>query len=159
MNKHTWIPFFIISLDQISKRIIMHLDYKDITIQTSFFQSRIIWNKGISFGMLGLSYYNVLVYCSIFISIVLIITAWVKSKNKLDNIAWGLIVGGGLSNLFDRLLFGAVLDFICVSLYEISFPWIFNIADIAITIGAFMLSRHLFTRTSKKIKKLENNKF
>jgi len=75
---------------------------------------------------------------------------WVKAKSKLDVIAWGLIVGGGISNLFDRWLFGAVLDFIYLSYKEISFPWIFNLADIAITIGAILLMRRLFKKGGKK---------
>lgn len=109
-----------------------------------------VWNKGISFGMLGDSYYNVLLYCAICLALVLIIVTWVKAKSKLDVIAWGLIVGGGISNLFDRWLFGAVLDFIYLSYKEINFPWIFNLADIAITIGAILLMRRLFKKGGKK---------
>jgi signal peptidase II len=159
MHNYSWIPFFIISLDQITKRIIIDLHYKNLAIKTTFIESKIIWNKGISFGMFGLSYYNVLIYCSIFISMILIIRAWMKAKNKLDIIAWGLIVGGGLSNILDRLSFGAVLDFIELSIYSIKFPWIFNIADVAITIGACLFSKNLFKKSLAKTKKIENSNF
>ena len=158
MHFFTWVPFLIMFLDQASKRLIMHLSYNEITFKIPFIESKIVWNKGISFGMLGVSYYNVLIYGAILISICLIVVTWMKAKNKLDIIAWGLIVGGGFSNLCDRVLFGAVLEFISFSFYKFHFPWVFNIADVSITIGACLLARHLI-RKNKKIKKLENANF
>jgi signal peptidase II len=109
------------------------------------FRNKIVWNKGISFGLFSESYYNILIYCCILIGIFLVIYAWKKSKNKADAFAWGLIVGGGLSNLWDRWFFGAVLDFISISFKRIQFP-IFNIADIAITLGVIMLMRDILFR-------------
>ncbi len=158
MNYYTWIPFFVMAIDQMSKRIAMHWHYNNILIKSPYLESKIVWNKGVSFGMFGTSYYNVLVYCAIFISIILVIITWAKSKNKFDIIAWGLIVGGGLSNLWDRWFFGAVLDFISISFYDLQFPWIFNVADIAITIGALLLIRRFFIKTSKKASITEKSK-
>lgn len=151
MNQYSWIPFLIIALDQISKRIAMYWEYNNITIQFYFLENKIIWNKGISFGLFATSYYNMIIYSAIFISIILVIMAFIKSKNKIDAIAWGLIVGGGLSNLWDRWFFEAVLDFISISFGEFNFP-IFNIADVAITFGALILSRKIFSNSKKKNK-------
>lgn len=148
---YTWIPFLVIALDQMSKRVAMHWHYNDIVVKYTYLENKIMWNKGISFGMLGESYYSMLVYCGIIASILLIVATWAKAKSKFDLIAWGLIVGGGLSNLWDRWFFGAVLDFIALSINEINFPWIFNVADIAITIGALLLVRKVsFKKSAKK---------
>lgn len=155
--QYTWIPFLIISLDQLTKRIATNWFFKEIEINYEFWltiKSKIVWNKGISFSMFSDSYYNILIYLAIIISIGLVFASWYKAKEKTDIIAWGLIMGGGLSNLFDRWFFGAVLDFIAISFNQHNFP-IFNFADMAITIGTIIISRKflLFGKVNdKKIK-------
>lgn len=158
MLAYTWIPFFVIALDQMSKRVALYWNDNNIFLEYSFLKNHVVWNKGISFGLFASSYYNIIIYCCIVLSICLIILAWLRTKNKFDAIAWGLIVGGGLSNLWDRWFFGAVLDFICVSFNTWTFP-IFNFADISITIGAIILARVLvFKPKKKKVSSNENNK-
>ena len=157
MNQFTWVPLFIISLDQITKRIALFNESIQSNIDYDFFQNKIIWNKGISFGLFAQSYYNVIVYCAIIISLALVFWTFWKSKNKFDTIAWGLIVGGGMSNLVDRWIFGAVLDFISKTLQDYSFP-IFNIADVAITLGAIILGRKLISKGKSKSSKSEPKK-
>ncbi|AIH03655.1 signal peptidase II [Thermodesulfobacterium commune] len=103
-----------------------------------------VWNKGVAFGLfakdsflgtLGLIFLNLILLALIFF--------WAKHKaykpeTKTEIIGLGLIFGGGVSNLLDRLVFGAVFDFI--DLYVKNFHWpAFNIADIAITLGLFIL--------------------
>lgn len=153
----TYIPFLIIAIDQMTKRLASYLCDNNIQIQSAYFSSRVVWNKGISFGLFENSYYNFLVYGAIVISIILVIATWIRAKNTMDAVAWGLIVGGGVSNLWDRCFFGAVLDFISISIGNMQFP-IFNFADIAITLGAIMLSSRLFHRPKAKKKFNENPK-
>lgn len=154
---YTWIPFFVISLDQVTKRIAMYWHNSNIPMQYGVIKNHVIWNKGISFGLFANSYYNVLVYCCIILSILLIIYTWFKTKNATDSVAWGLIVGGGLSNLWDRWFFGGVLDFISISFDSWHFP-IFNFADITITFGVLILSRTLFFKKKKRgANSFENN--
>ena len=138
-----WIPLLIASIDQMSKRLATFYFHKGITKSFLCFQNEYIWNKGISFGLFSDSYYFILIYFFIIISAFAVIYQWAKTKNFKDSIALGLIVGGGFSNLFDRIFFGAVLDFISIKFYY-NLP-IFNFADIAITVGALILSRKLFS--------------
>lgn len=149
MNYYSWIPFCVIAIDQMTKRIATYWNDNNILVEYYWFSSKLIWNKGISFGLFASSYYNVLVYCAIILSIILVLVAWYKSKSALDTIAWGLIVGGGMSNLWDRWFFGAVSDFILVSIGEFNFP-VFNVADIAVTLGGLILARRLFSRKKSK---------
>lgn len=151
MNQYLWIPFAVTAFDQMTKRLAMHYATNKVHMIYGCFENKLLWNKGISFGLFATSYYNVLVYCAIFISLALVIITFIKSKNRLDTIAWGLIVGGGISNLWDRWFFGAVLDFIAISVQEYTFP-VFNIADVAITIGAIILGRKFFSKGNSKKK-------
>jgi signal peptidase II len=134
----------------------MYWHNSNIPIQYGMLKNHVIWNKGISFGLLANSYYNVLVYCCIILSILLILYTWFKTKNATDSIAWGLIVGGGLSNLWDRWFFGGVLDFIAISVNDFHFP-IFNFADIAITFGVLILFRTILFKKKKRPGKSEES--
>ncbi|WP_028841834.1 signal peptidase II [Thermodesulfobacterium hveragerdense] len=103
-----------------------------------------VWNKGIAFGLfaknsflgtLGLVFLNLILLALIFF---LAKHKAYKPEAKMETIGLGLIFGGGISNLLDRLFFGAVFDFI--DLYVKNFHWpAFNVADIAITLGLFIL--------------------
>jgi signal peptidase II len=96
-------------------------------------------NSGVSFGFLAAQHDLVrwvLVAFSIGVSIML--ATWVrKTERPLFSIAVGLVMGGAIGNVIDRIRFGAVADFIDVS--RIYFPWIFNVADSAITVGVCFL--------------------
>jgi signal peptidase II len=148
---YSWVPFFIIAIDQMTKRAAAKWGAENLVEWTSFLQGKTVWNKGISFGMLSDAYYNLMVYSLVWVGILLVMVAWMRSKNKLDTIGWGLVVGGGISNLWDRWIFGAVLDFISFHINDWYFP-IFNVADIAISIGAIILMRSFFSIKAKKTK-------
>lgn len=98
-----------------------------------------VWNPGVSFGFLQAQHDLVrwlLVTFSIVVSIFLAI--WVrKSERPLFAVAVGLLMGGAIGNVIDRIRIGAVADFIDVS--RLYFPWIFNVADSAISIGICLL--------------------
>jgi signal peptidase II len=98
-----------------------------------------VWNPGVSFGFLQAQHDLVrwlLVIFSIVVSIFLAI--WVrKSERPLFAVAVGLLMGGAIGNVIDRIRIGAVADFIDVS--RLYFPWIFNVADSAISIGICLL--------------------
>lgn len=98
-----------------------------------------VWNPGVSFGFLQAQHDLVrwlLVTFSIVVAIFL--AAWVrKSDRPLFAVAVGLLMGGAIGNVIDRIRIGAVADFIDVS--RLYFPWIFNVADSAISIGICLL--------------------
>ena len=98
-----------------------------------------VWNQGVSFGLLRADHNLMrwaLVLFAVGVSVVLAIWAR-KAARPLLGAALGLIMGGAVGNVVDRIRFGAVADFIDVS--ALRFPWIFNIADAAINIGIALL--------------------
>ena len=133
------IPF---SLDRFSKIYIIELAEKtDITevYLTSFLNSYLVWNTGIAFGLFSLS--NELIYNLFTVLIVLInliIIYLVIVTKDFRKYFFLLILGGSFGNLFDRLYYGSVPDFI--DFHIGNFHWfIFNIADIFITVGVICL--------------------
>jgi signal peptidase II len=98
-----------------------------------------VWNKGVSFGLLRAEQ-DVTRWALAAFSIIvaMFLAVWVrKSTRKLTAVALGLVMGGAIGNVIDRIRFGAVADFLDFS--RLYFPWIFNIADAAITIGIVIL--------------------
>lgn len=106
---------------------------------TKLFDFSLICNQGISWGMLqGDSQVKrwLLTIFALGMSGVLVY-ALTQSKDWLNRLSIGLIIGGAIGNGIDRALFGAVTDFIDFS--DIGFRWVFNIADSAITVGVIGL--------------------
>lgn len=104
------------------------------------FDLTMVWNYGVSFGMLkagdGLARWG-LVAMSLVIAGMFV--WWMRGATRqLTGWALGLVVGGALGNLVDRMRFGAVADFLDFS--ALYFPWVFNVADAAITVGAALLA-------------------
>lgn len=105
-----------------------------------FFDLTMVWNKGVSFGLLGadgpLGRF-LLVGFSVAVAVALIAGLLSLGPFKVTRpwqaIAFGLIIGGALGNAIDRALYGAVADFLNFS--GLMFPWVFNIADVGINLG------------------------
>lgn len=131
----------IIILDQISKNWILDLLRENFFKNpiTSFFNIVERWNKGVSFGMLGgqdLSPWF-FIFFSVGVSLLLMIWAF-REESALCRLALGCIVGGALSNSFDRFDYGAVFDFLEFHLEKYYWP-AFNVADSAIVLGVVLL--------------------
>lgn len=98
-----------------------------------------VWNRGVSFGLFQADadlMRWVLAGFSALVAVLLIF--WARKQTRpLALTAIGLVVGGAIGNLIDRVKYGAVADF--VDLSQMFFPWVFNLADSAITIGVIML--------------------
>ena len=133
------ILFFI---DRVSKFLIIKFNNETEEaniILTPFLNLNLVWNEGIAFGLLSfdddLSYRLV----TLFISIVILILFFMLYKaEKLNRVALIMVIGGATGNFFDRIYYSAVPDF--VEIYYKSFHWfIFNVADIFITLGVFCL--------------------
>ena len=144
-NKLTVNLIFILILffiDRVSKFLIIRFnnETEDANIiLTPFLNLNLVWNEGIAFGLLSfdddLSYRLV----TLFISIVILILFFMLYKaEKLNRVALIMVIGGATGNFFDRIYYSAVPDF--VEIYYKSFHWfIFNVADIFITLGVFCL--------------------
>ncbi len=106
-----------------------------------FFDVVMAWNRGVSFGIFnnGSSPYNAWMLTALSLAICSGLAVWmVRSKDTLLRIGLGMIVGGALGNVIDRIRFGAVADFLDVHVAGYHWP-AFNIADSGITIGAMLL--------------------
>ena len=132
----------IFFLDRISKLYVIHQDKLNFNSEiylSKFLNIRLIWNEGIAFGLLSFDekhLYN-LVTILIFLVIVFIIFIASKSDN-LRKYSLVLVIGGAIGNLFDRLIYNAVPDFI--DFHVGNFHWfIFNVSDIFITIGVILM--------------------
>ncbi len=135
---------FVAVLDQISKYLIktsMKL-FDSIVIIPDIFRITYIENTGISFGLLGGAENPVkrwVLVAVVSIATIMITVYWILNmKNSfLFNLSCGLIVGGAIGNLIDRILKGSVTDFIEVGYRELTWP-VFNIADTFVSIGVFL---------------------
>ena len=146
LKKKTYINFFVIFfiffLDRISKKYIIYLS--DINLNSELFISKflninLIWNKGIAFGLFSFDERNFYNFLTIFIAIIIIIILYMVIKsNGLKKYSLLMISGGALGNLYDRVVFFAVPDFI--DLHFGNFHWFtFNVADIFITLGVIFM--------------------
>ena len=143
------IALVIIVLDQLTKAWVLgaidasHISqipdgYRIAEVAPPIFNLTYVLNTGVSFGLFGggagrwiLSAFSVLVAGAL--------AVWAtRSDRKLMTAAIGLIMGGALGIVFDRIRFGGVVDFLDFSGSGL-FPWIFNIADAGITVGVVLL--------------------
>ena len=140
MSKKIYIISLIIFiLDQITKSLIStYLKLNEsIEIIKDFFYIRYINNKGASWGILE-NNRILLIGLSIIAIIMIIRYSYFFKKTKLNTYGFGLLLGGILGNLSDRLIFGYVKDFLDFIIFRYDFP-VFNIADISILIGVVLL--------------------
>ena len=141
-----WAAFWVFLLDQVSKIVVVHLlDLRtlgEIDVLPPFVNLRMAWNSGIDFGLFsGHSDAARMVLIAIALVIVGFVLVWVwrDPPGRTGRIAAGLLIGGALGNVLDRVLYGAVADFLNMSCCGIENPYAFNVADIAIFAGAFGL--------------------
>ena len=103
-------------------------------------------NKGVSFGMLEADSpakrWGLTLFAAIMIIVMLVVLA--KTAEKWTRVGLGFIIGGAIGNAIDRFLHGAVTDFVSVGDFLPFFPWVFNIADSAITIGVMFIALDIF---------------
>ena len=132
----------VIVLDQITKAWILyglHLrEAGQIRVLEPIFNLTFVLNRGVSFGLLtgGETGRWLLTVFSIVVAGLLAFWA-ARAERRLLITAIGLIMGGALGNVIDRIRFGGVVDFLDFS--GLYFPWVFNVADSAISIGVVLL--------------------
>jgi len=143
-NNIIYILFFILifSADRLSKLYILNLAEMNDSLNlyvTSFLNFYLIWNKGIAFGLFSFDqnfFYNFITSLIISITVIILIIA-IKSKDYKGYFFLS-IFSGSVGNLYDRIYYSAVPDFIDFHLND--FHWfIFNVADIFISLGVICL--------------------
>ena len=145
----------IFLLDRISKIYVIDQSKKSLSnnlFLSDYLNISLMWNEGIAFGLFAFDesfFYN---FITILIIMVIIIVFFMILKNKgYKKYSLILILGGALGNLYDRIFFGAVPDFIDFHIGD--FHWfVFNVADIFISIGVIImiLSELMVTKTSNE---------
>ena len=130
----------IFALDRITKLIIIIKlrNLEEININ-SFLNLNLIWNEGIAFGLFSFAnntIYNLITF--LIMIVIFIIFMMIVKSNGFKKYSLLMVLGGAFGNVYDRIIFGAVPDFI--DFHIGNFHWfIFNVSDIFITIGVFCL--------------------
>ena len=138
----------IFLIDRLSKFYVIFLNEKNNGLQiysSKFLNIELYWNSGIAFGLFSFSENNLYNYMTLLIVLVILVIVAMTLKSKdFTKLALLIILGGAIGNLFDRIYYSSVPDFI--DFHINNFHWfIFNVADIFITIGIiFLISFEIF---------------
>ncbi len=149
------IIFSIFFLDRLTKFYVIHLD--KLNSGSEIFLSKylniyLIWNKGIAFGLFSFNENDLYNFLTLFILIIIIIILYLVSKNNgIKKVSLLIIFGGAIGNVFDRIIYKAVPDFIDIHIGN--FHWfIFNVSDIFITLGVILLvCLELFSKPKENV--------
>ena len=147
--------FSIFLIDRISKIYVISLDKKFLgseIFSSKFLNIYLVWNEGIAFGLFSSNdsnFYNIITF--LIILIIIILFYMITQSQGLQKYSLFMILGGAIGNAFDRILYKSVPDFIDFHVNE--FHWfIFNVADIFITIGVIcMILTELIVSNKKEI--------
>ena len=135
MNRNkTIIGIIIICIDQFTKNLVQVFD-ANVNIINNVLRIKYVQNTGAAFSLFR-GHTTILVLISILLLILVYNLMFSYKETKLNNLSFGLIIGGIIGNLIDRIFFQYVRDFIDVNIFN--FP-IFNIADMAIVFGVILL--------------------
>ena len=146
LTKNFYINLFIIFsifiIDRITKIYVVSVNgknsYEDL-YSSKFLNINLIWNEGIAFGLFSFSQNNLYNLLTLIISIiVIVILKMIINSYGIKKYGLMMIFGGALGNLFDRIFYKAVPDFIDFHIGELHW-FVFNVADIFITIGVIIM--------------------
>ncbi len=134
------------AVDQISKLYVVFwldlINLQEIDVFAPFLNFRMAWNYGVNFGLFsGQSEVQRTALILIALGISAVVAFWAirQGIGRLTPVAAGLLIGGALGNALDRMIYGAVVDFLNMSCCGIENPFVFNLADVAIFLGAIGL--------------------
>ena len=136
------VALLLLASDQLSKWValdLLDLAARPITV-TPFFNLVMVWNRGVSFGMLdSLGAFAPWLLSGLALAVVIGLLFWLKrSEHAMTAIGLGLVIGGAIGNALDRLRHGAVVDFLDFHLAGYHWP-AFNLADAGICVGAGLI--------------------
>lgn len=142
-----WTGFWVFIADQITKYLVLHVLKLDApgnspyTVIDGLIEFRMAWNRGVNFGLFaGYDMKWVLIAVAVAISVGVLVWIYRSGTSWMGYVSAGLLIGGALGNIIDRLLYGAVADFLNVTCCGVNNPYAFNVADIAIFFGAVGLA-------------------
>lgn len=143
MRMMAWVAAAVFVIDQALKYYVVHVlslaQVRAIDVWPPFLNLRMAWNTGINFGLFsgGTDWARwVLIGIALAICAGVVVWMWRDPPGRWGLFSAGLLVGGALGNVVDRVLYGAVADFLNMSCCGIDNPFSFNVADISIFAGA-----------------------
>ena len=141
------LSIIFIIIDQLSKIIIVNnlTNNKSIEVIKSFFYLTYTNNKGAAFSILTGRRILLILVALIVIGVLIYYVRKNKIEGKVNKIALSLVIGGSIGNLIDRILRGAVVDFLDFKIFGYNYP-IFNLADTFIVLGVFLLLISMFRK-------------
>ena len=152
----TIISFITIGIDQFTKFIVnltVSFGYSKEIIP-NFFRITNARNFGAAWSILwDKRLYIILISC-VALTFVLFLTIWEKDKNKYKTIYYGLLIGGIIGNLIDRIFLGYVIDFLDFKFFGYNYP-IFNVSDIAIVLSVILICAECFLLKTNNEEELE----
>lgn len=158
MRMMFWTGLWILLLDQVIKFFVLfyvfglkwaqvtagsaQLPYpQSVDIYAPFLVFRMAWNRGVNFGLFAnLDARWVLIGVAFAITGAVVVWLYRSGGSKWMYISAGVLIGGAMGNVIDRLLYGAVADFLNMSCCGLNNPYAFNVADISIFAGAIGLA-------------------
>ena len=141
MYKILLFSFIFLTLDQLSKWfVVFYLELKQklyLNLNNQFINFYMAWNKGINFGLFeGDSVLQAYILTTVAVLISIVFFIWLKNSTSFFlQLLASLVIGGALGNAIDRIMYGAVADFINVTCCGLRNPYSFNLADIFIFLG------------------------
>lgn len=136
------IAILIVAFDQLTKWWVLAdlMDPPQIVAVTSFFNLVLVWNRGVSFGLFDSdSHWGPILLSALALAISAVLVVWLRRVGgRLPAVAIGMVLGGAVGNVIDRIRFGAVVDFLDFHAFGYHWP-AFNVADSAISIGVGLL--------------------
>ena len=136
------IVLIIFFLDRITKKVVIHLNQENFGQQifsSEYLSISLVWNQGIAFGLFSFNenyVYNILT--GLIALVIFLILLMILKNDGFKRFSLLMIMGGALGNLYDRIFFSSVPDFF--DFHVGNFHWfIFNVADIFITIGVIFM--------------------
>lgn len=147
------IAFLAFLIDQLSKWLVadIFLNHQAPIVLTPFFNLVEAWNTGVSFSLFDNGgIWGTIILSAFALAVVAFLLSWLKNEqSRLVQVALGMIIGGALGNVADRIRFGAVYDFL--DFYYKGWHWpAFNAADSFICIGAFLIIVHSLLNHKKQ---------
>jgi signal peptidase II len=143
--------------DQLSKNFLLYgLEFRALGPAAHigvlpFFDLVMVWNRGVSYGLFQAGSFTGTLLLTVFSLAAVVALSWwlAKAERPILGVGLGLIIGGALGNVIDRIVYGAVADFF--HFYAFGHDWyVFNVADAAITVGVAVLLLEAFIRPESK---------
>ena len=141
MKKFYGVTLGIILLDQIIKNVLLFLMGlgNSFTVISNFFNITLIGNTGAAFSILSSNTLFLIIVSIVVLNLIYFLFIKGKKLSGYEQISYGVLVGGIIGNLIDRVVHGQVIDYLDFNIFGYNFP-VFNLADIAIVISMIFIA-------------------